>query len=205
MIEIRQYQTADGRAPFTEWMDTLRGRQAQARIVTRIDRLQAGLRGDWKTVGAGVFELRIDSGPATECIADKTGQRWCCCCALATSDPNPKISRQHMPTGKNTKPAAASIPFRAADYLRTCADIAAYLEAMLADGDTRAVPIALRTVADAVGGMTALAEKTGLSRETLYRTLSNKGNPRLDTLAAILAAFGLRLAVQPAKRVRKAA
>lgn len=110
-----------------------------------------------------------------------------------------------MPTGKNTKPAAASIPFRAADYLRTCADIAAYLEAMLADGDTRAVPIALRTVADAVGGMTALAEKTGLSRETLYRTLSNKGNPRLDTLAAILAAFGLRLAVQPAKRVRKAA
>jgi len=33
------------------------------RVVSRIDRLQAGLRGDWKTVGAGVFELRIDSGP----------------------------------------------------------------------------------------------------------------------------------------------
>jgi len=68
---------------------------------------------------------------------------------------------------------------------------------MLADGDERAVPVALRTVADAVGGMTALAEKTGLSRETLYRTLSARGNPRLDTLAAILAAFGLRLSVQP--------
>ena len=58
-------------------------------------------------------------------------------------------------------------------------------------------PVALRTVADAVGGMAALAEKTGLSRETLYRTLSEKGNPRLDTLIAILAAFGLRLSVQP--------
>jgi probable addiction module antidote protein len=45
--------------------------------------------------------------------------------------------------------------------------------------------------------MTALAEKAGLSRETLYRTLSERGNPRLDTLAAILAAFGLRLSVQP--------
>ena len=53
--------------------------------------------------------------------------------------------------------------------------------------------------------MTVLAEKTGLGRETLYCTLSSKGNPRLDTLAAILKAFGLRLAVQPAKRVRKAA
>jgi probable addiction module antidote protein len=68
---------------------------------------------------------------------------------------------------------------------------------MLADGDERAVPVALRTIADAVGGMAALAEKTGLSRETLYRTLSERGNPRLDTLAAILAAFDLRLSVQP--------
>jgi probable addiction module antidote protein len=73
------------------------------------------------------------------------------------------------------------------------------MEAMLADGTARAVPVALRTVADAVGGMAALAEKTGLSRETLYRTLSEKGNPRLDTLTAILAAFGLRLSVQPDK------
>jgi probable addiction module antidote protein len=68
---------------------------------------------------------------------------------------------------------------------------------MLADGDARAIPVALRTVADAVGGMTALAERTGLSRETLYRTLSDRGNPRLDTLATILAAFDLRLSVQP--------
>ena len=59
---------------------------------------------------------------------------------------------------------------------------------MLADGDERAIPVALRTVADAVGGMTALAERTGLSRETL----SERGNLRLDTLAAILATFGLR-------------
>jgi probable addiction module antidote protein len=73
---------------------------------------------------------------------------------------------------------------------------------MLEDGNARAVPIALRTVADALGGMGALADRTGLSRETLYRTLSEKGNPRLDTLAAVLAAFGLRLSVQPAQKSR---
>ena len=57
-----------------------------------------------------------------------------------------------MPTGKTTKrAAAASAPFRAADHLRTDAEIAAYIESMLADGDARAVPVALRTVADAIG------------------------------------------------------
>jgi probable addiction module antidote protein len=107
-----------------------------------------------------------------------------------------------MRTGKTTKPAPPSAPFRAADHLRNDAEIALYIEEMLADGDARAVPVALRTVADALGGMSALAEKTGLSRETLYRTLSDKGNPRLDTLAAILAAFGLRLSVRPAGKGR---
>src|SRR3546814_3417252 len=99
-----------------------------------------------------------------------------------------------MTTGKTTKPAAASRPFNAGTYLRDEADVAAYLEAVLEDGDARVVPVALRTVTEAMGGMSALAVRTGLSRETLYRTLSEKGNPRLDTLAAILAAFGLRMA-----------
>jgi probable addiction module antidote protein len=75
---------------------------------------------------------------------------------------------------------------------------------MLEEGNAQVVPVALRSVADAVGGMAALAERTGLSRETLYRTLSDKGNPRLDTLVTILHAFGLRLSVAPVpKRTRR--
>lgn len=105
-----------------------------------------------------------------------------------------------MPTKRTIAP---SVPFRAAVHLRSDAEIAAYIEAMLADGDARAVPIALRTVAKAVGGMGALAEKTGLSREAIYRTLSASGNPRLDTLALILEAFGLRLSVTPAPKPRR--
>jgi probable addiction module antidote protein len=108
-----------------------------------------------------------------------------------------------MSTGKTTK-SAASAPFRVADHLRNEADIAAYLEAVLEDGDPRAMPVALRTVADAMGGLAALAERTGLSRETLYRTLSEKGNPRYDTLTSILGAFGLRVSVAPQRRARGA-
>ena len=100
-----------------------------------------------------------------------------------------------MNTGETTKPAAASVPFSAADYLQAD-DIPGYLAEVIHDGDTRALPLALRTAADVLG-MAELARRTGLNRETLYRTLSENGNPRLDTLGAILDAFGLTLAVQP--------
>ena len=109
-----------------------------------------------------------------------------------------------MATGRTVRNASASVSLRASKYLRDERDIAACLEAMLEDGEPLVVPVALRTVADAVGGMAALAERTGLSRETLYRTLSDRGNPRLDTLVAILHAFGLRLSVAPVpKRARQ--
>jgi probable addiction module antidote protein len=107
-----------------------------------------------------------------------------------------------MRTGKTAKRAPPCALFRAAEHMRGDVEIALYIEEMLADGDARVVRVALRTVADALGGVIALAERVGLGRETLYRTLSDKGNPRLDTVAAILAAFGLRLSVRPAGKGR---
>jgi putative addiction module killer protein len=62
-IEIRQYQTEDGRIPVSDWLGELRDYLARARITARLDRLAAGLRGDWRSVGRGVSELRIDHGP----------------------------------------------------------------------------------------------------------------------------------------------
>ncbi len=57
---------------------------------------------------------------------------------------------------------------------------------------------ALRAIAAARGGVASMAEATGLSRETLYRTLSRDGNPRLSTLLAIADAAGVRLKAERA-------
>jgi putative addiction module killer protein/probable addiction module antidote protein len=202
MTEIREYQTREGKRPLSEWLDTLRDRSARARVLARIDRLSIGLRGNWKSVGRGVFELRIDHGLGYRIYCAAEGAEIVILLCGATSADNDRTSRRLMSTGKTTKHAAPSVPFRVADHLRSERDIAAYLEAVLEDGDPRAMPVALRTVADALGGLAVLAERTGLSRETLYRTLSEKGNPRYDTLTSILGAFGLRVSVAPRRRGR---
>ena len=88
-----------------------------------------------------------------------------------------------------------SVEFKASDYLKTTEDIAEYLNAALEDNEPRLLTLALRDVADSIGGMTRFSEKTGLNREALYRTLSEGGNPKLDTLSTILQSLGLRLAV----------
>ena len=53
--------------------------------------------------------------------------------------------------------------------------------------------LALRNIAEAQGGITQLAERTGLGRESLYKTLSSKGNPRLDTLTTLMSGLGFDL------------
>jgi len=70
----------------------------------------------------------------------------------------------------------------------------------LDDPDSRAGGLlALRTVAEACGGLGVVAEQAGISREALYRALSPKGNPTLKTLLAVLKTVGLRLSVEPVR------
>lgn len=56
------YETKDGTQPLEKWMTKLRDVEAIARLDERIDRLERGNPGDYKSVGAGVYELRIDYG-----------------------------------------------------------------------------------------------------------------------------------------------
>jgi probable addiction module antidote protein len=72
------------------------------------------------------------------------------------------------------------------------------LNDILADGDQSELLIALRQMAQAFGGVQAVAEKADLNPTQLYRTLSADGNPSLKSLAAILRALGLQLTVRPA-------
>ena len=91
-----------------------------------------------------------------------------------------------------------SVPYRTADYLRTPEEAESYLRAVIEDGEPALLLSALRDVADSAGGMTWLAGQTGLCRESLYRVLSEDGNPRLSSLDAILRALGLRLSITAA-------
>jgi probable addiction module antidote protein len=75
------------------------------------------------------------------------------------------------------------------------------LNSILEDGEQGELLIALRQLAKAFGGVHSIAEKARLNPTQLYRTLSSQGNPELRSLAAILKAMGLRLAVE---RVRAA-
>ena len=63
--------------------------------------------------------------------------------------------------------------------------------------DRAAGLLALRTVAEAYGGLALVASEAGINRESLYRALSPKGNPTLRTLVAVLKTLGLRLSVEP--------
>jgi len=85
-------------------------------------------------------------------------------------------------------------PYDVAKQLRTREEMAAYLDAWLTEApdDSAGIARALGDVARAKG-MAQLARDTGLSRESLYKALSDSGNPSLDTVLRVAKALGLRL------------
>jgi probable addiction module antidote protein len=84
----------------------------------------------------------------------------------------------------------------AASYLETEEDTAAYLEAALVENDAALVATALGDMARAKG-MTSIAKRTGLGRESLYKALSREGNPEFATVLKVVHALGLRLRAVP--------
>jgi probable addiction module antidote protein len=82
--------------------------------------------------------------------------------------------------------------------LRERPDFAAeYLKAALEDMDEPGVLlVALRRVAEARGGVAKVAKAAGVERESLYRALSARGNPRWSTLVAVTKAMGLKLTIE---------
>lgn len=74
---------------------------------------------------------------------------------------------------------------------------AEYLKAAIEESDEpQVLLIALRHLAEAKGGLAKVAKAAGIERESLYRALSSKGNPRLSTLVAVTKAIGMKLTVE---------
>lgn len=108
------------------------------------------------------------------------------------------------------KEYAASIPYHEweVEQLRKDPEFAIeYLKGALeslTDPNDRGVGLVmLRAFTEAYGGLGAVAAKAGISRESLYRSLSPKGNPTLKTLVAVLSTMGLSLSVVPQKKAAR--
>jgi probable addiction module antidote protein len=84
-------------------------------------------------------------------------------------------------------------PYDAAEFLTDDETISAYLTEALDSDDPRSIAKALGAVARVRGGMAQLARDTGLTREALYRALSETGNPELGTALKVMRALGIRL------------
>lgn len=101
-----------------------------------------------------------------------------------------------------SKPYTASYQAELVDSLKDSDEAEAYLNVALdeydKDGDYEAFMLALKNLAHANGGINQLAKKIHLNRQNLYRVLSKNGNPRLDTLAAIIHGLGFKLSVAKA-------
>ena len=79
-------------------------------------------------------------------------------------------------------------------------DAKIYLSVALEDyqknGDIEAFLLAVRDVAEAQGGMSKLAERVSLTREGLYKALSESGNPQLNTMGKILHGLGFKFSIE---------
>lgn len=95
------------------------------------------------------------------------------------------------------KAKVKTIPWDAAEHLKTDDDMTAYLEAAIEDGDPAVISAAIGDIAKAKG-MSQIARETGLGRESLYKALSPGGNPEFATILKVVRALGLKLHVESA-------
>lgn len=82
--------------------------------------------------------------------------------------------------------------FDASKYLKSEQDMQEYLAMALEEGDAKTIQLVLRDIAKAKG-MSKLAERTKLNRESLYKSLSKEGNPSFATILKVTKALGLKI------------
>jgi probable addiction module antidote protein len=99
---------------------------------------------------------------------------------------------------KMAKKKSKTSRFDSADYLETSVAINAYMEEALETDDPAFIAKALGTIARA-RGMSQIAKKAGLSRESLYKALSAEGNPEFGTIIRVVQALGLKFSITGTK------
>ena len=93
-----------------------------------------------------------------------------------------------------SKKKTKTSPYDSAEYLNSRESINAYMEEALETHDPAFIAKALGTIARA-RGMSRIAKKAGLSRESLYKALSTEGNPEFGTIIRVMQALGLKFSI----------
>lgn len=208
MIEVRLYVNRSGIDVVGKWLAGLEDLTARARIAARLDRLSLGNLGDCKVLREGVSELRIDWGPGyrvyyamlgrtcvlLSCGGDKRGQSFDIRRAIDYLKDFKESAKQMKDRVSISHDEAMSRDLRedpdfAAEYLKA---------AMEDEAEPRVLLVALRRIAEA-RGIAKVAKTAGIERESLYRALSPRGNPRFSTLVAVAKAMGLKLTFESAR------
>jgi putative addiction module killer protein len=106
-MELRYYQTRDGRQPFVDWLAGLTDKEARARIQARLDVVATGSLGDVRSVGEGVLELRVRWGPGYRVYFARIGQVVVLLPDKKAQDEDIKKAKQHFEDFKQRAAEAA--------------------------------------------------------------------------------------------------
>lgn len=212
MIEVVQYETADGRCPFAEWFEDL-DRSAALKVATALARLETGNFADTKPVGEGVLERRIDWGPGYRVYFGRYGIGWWFFSREGRRSARRLISVARRCIGPTIESEARSAEemaltrsFRETVKKRASRDpefrvglLREAVEALLRD-ELDVGKVLLRDYINATVGFETLGEATRKSPKSLMRMLSADGNPRADNLFSVIAHLqqreGIELGVQ---------
>jgi len=151
MIEIIKYVAEHNWCPFDIWLDGLRDPRAKAQIQVRLNRLQLGNEGHWKSVGEGVRELKIPIGKAIGFIMVGRAKRSFYYCVVVINPHRKKTLLKPNNIGVITMSKAKT--YKTSDYLKTNEDRAEYLKAIIAENDEGMLMLAIREIIDSMGGI----------------------------------------------------
>lgn len=194
MVEYEVRQTVI----FSKWLSKIRDAVAKASIARRVARLENGNFGDSKSVGGGVYELRIDVGKGYRVYFTNKDNKMVV--LLVGGDKSTQDEDKQLPKKWQRRfEMLETTKFDVAEYLDTEEVQSCYLNYVAEENDPDELLKAINDVARA-RGMTKIAKEADITREGLYKALSPDGNPAFSTVFKILNAIGYTLTPTPIAR-----